>query len=109
MELRPNLGAGPSLSQEVRCVVGVGYGENAELLREQGPWPSAIKGPHYHLSKSLCRSTCGTTRKMRLGRLLCSGLVLGLQHPGKKMQYLFAPAFNYETFEMYRKVVRILQ
>ena len=46
---------------------------------------------------------------MRLGGLLCLGLVLGLQHPGKKMQYFFAPAFNYETFEMYRKVARTLQ
>ena len=70
----------------------------AELLREQGPWPSAIKGPHHHLSKSLGHSTCGRARKMHLGRLLCFGLVLSLQHPGKKM-HLFSP-FNYETFEM---------
>ena len=38
------------ISQEVRCVGWVGYGESAELLREQGPWPSAVKGPHHHLS-----------------------------------------------------------
>lgn len=77
---------------------GMVHGESAELLREQGPWPSAIKGPHHHLSKSLGHSTCGRARKMHLGRLLCFGLVLSLQHPGKKM-HLFSP-FNYETFEM---------
>lgn len=88
---------------------GMVHDESAELLREQGPWPSTIKGPHHHLSKSLGHSTCERARKMHLGRLLCFSLVPGLQHPGKKMQYLFSPTFNYETFEIYRKVARILQ